>query len=102
MSLEKKYLKTRPVSKVTFRLSREAARGASQVCLVGEFNDWDASRHPMTCLKNGDFKLTLDLEVGREYNFRYLLDDAVWENDNAADKYVSSGFPDVDNSVVVV
>ena len=102
MPIEKKYLKTRPISKVTFRLSSEAARGASQVCLVGEFNNWDPSQHPMKPLKNGDFKLTLDLEVGREYNFRYLLDQAIWENDCAADKYVHSGFHDAENSVVVV
>lgn len=102
MSIEKKYLKTRPVSKVTFRLNKEAARGASQVCLVGEFNDWDPSQHPMTPLKNGDFKVTLDLEVGREYNFRYLLDQVLWENDSAADKYANSGFHDAENSVVVV
>lgn len=102
MSLKKQYLKTRPVSKVTFRLPREAAGEARKVHLVGEFNDWDPKATPMTRLKGGDFKVTLDLETGREYRFRYLIGDTVWENDWTADKYVPCGFPGEENSVVVV
>jgi hypothetical protein len=56
----------------------------------------------MTRLKNGEFKITLDLETGSEYTFRYLIEGEVWENDWEADKYVPSGIAGQDNSVVVV
>lgn len=102
MSIKKQYLKTRPISKVTFRLPREAAPEATSVYLVGEFNDWDEQATPMTRLKNGDFKVTLDLETGRQYNFRYLIEGEVWENDWEADKYAPSEIANDENSVVVV
>ena len=102
MSLEKRCLKSRPVTKVTFRLSHEAAHGAETVHLVGDFNDWCTDATPMTPLKNGEFKVSLDLESGNEYSFRYLIGDDTWENDWEADKYVPSGLAAVENSVVVV
>ena len=102
MSLKKQYLKSRPVSKVTFRLPREAAPEAQTVHLVGEFNDWDEKATPMTRLKNGDFKVTLDLETGRPYSFRYLIEGSIWENDWEADTYAPSAIAEEENSVVVV
>jgi len=102
MSLQKRYLKSRPVTKVTFRLPGEAVERAHAVSLVGDFNNWDPAANPMKRLKSGEFKLTLDLESGREYHFRYLIDDRTWENDWEADKYLPSGFQHAENSVVVV
>lgn len=102
MSIQKQYLKSRPVSKVTFRLPVEAAPSARKVSLVGEFNKWDPEATPMTRLKSGEFKVTLDLTPGHEYRFRYLIEGSVWENDWSADKYVPSGISGVENSVVVV
>lgn len=102
MSTQKRYLKTKSVSKVTFRLPAEAAPKARRVALVGDFNEWDPKATPMTRLKNGEYKVTLDLEPGREYGYRFLIDGKVWENDWEADKYVPSGFADAENSVVTV
>lgn len=102
MSIEKKDLKTRPVSRVTFRLPREAAPEATKVALVGDFNDWRPDATPMQRLKNGEFKVTLDLERGRVYHFRYLIEDRVWENDWTADRYEPAGVGNAENSVVVV
>lgn len=102
MSIQKQYLKTKPVCKVTFIIPKDMAGSAGEVFLVGEFNNWDITSHPMKRRKDGDFNLTLSLEKGREYQFRYLLDGNVWENDNEADKYVKSPYADCDNSVVIV
>jgi 1,4-alpha-glucan branching enzyme len=102
MSVSKKYLKSRPVSKVTFRLRPDAAAEIDQACLVGEFNGWDPQAARMQKLKSGEFKITLDLEVGREYQYRYLLDGSVWANDDGADRYAPSGLPGTENSVVIV
>ena len=102
MSLVKKHLKTKQVCKVTFRLPRELANGASRVALVGDFNDWNPGSLPLEKLKSGEFKVTIDLESGREYQFRYLIDGETWQNDDGADRYVPSGFAGAENSVVAV
>ena len=102
MSIQKKYLKTRPVCKVTFRMPEEKAVQVKCVCVVGEFNNWDVGATPMIQLKNGSFKVTLDLDRGKEYQFRYLVNDNEWENDGDADKYVATPYGDSKNSVVVV
>lgn len=102
MSLKKQYLKSKSIVKVTFRLPKEAAPEAGNVALVGEFNDWNIYATPMQRLKNGEFKTTLELEAGRSYEYRYLIDETVWENDWDADRYVRSAFGNCDNSVVDV
>jgi hypothetical protein len=43
----------------------------------------------MEKFKDEDYCIELDLEAGREYQFRYLIDELKWENDRNADKYVS-------------
>jgi 1,4-alpha-glucan branching enzyme len=102
MSLEIRYLKSRPVCKVTFRLPAEAAPDAKTVHLVGEFNGWSTKKCPMTRLKDGAFKIALDLETGRAYRFRYLIDGKNWENDWEAHRYEPDPVVGVDNSVVEI
>ncbi len=96
----KQYLKNGKC-KVTFRLPRAAAPDAQQVTIAGEFNNWDATAAPMTQLKNGDFKMVLDLDTGREYRFRYLIDGNRWENDWCADRYVRNDYGS-DDSVLAL
>jgi len=100
--LKKQYLKTRNACKVTFKLPKAAAADAKSVCVVGDFNNWDISSNPMRRLKSGDYTVTLDLEPGREYQFRYFIDESKWGNDWNADKYVQSPYAGNDNSVVIV
>ncbi|MCP4291574.1 MAG: glycoside hydrolase [bacterium] len=105
MGLQKRFLKSKPISKVTFRLPKEAVNDATAVNLVGEFNNWAKATLPMVRLKNGEFKVTLDLPVGREYQFRYLIsapNGKIWENDWSADRYAPSGFLGAENSVLVL
>lgn len=56
----------------------------------------------MKALKNGDFTVTVTLDKGREYQYRYVVDGNNWITDSAADKYVHSGVDTAQNSVVVV
>ncbi|MBN2467479.1 MAG: isoamylase early set domain-containing protein [Deltaproteobacteria bacterium] len=100
--IKKEYPKGKNVCRVTFRLPKVAASGAKHVYIVGEFNNWNMYANPMRKLKNGNFTVTLDLPMGKEYQFRYLIDDVKWENDWNADKYVKSPYGDSDNSVVIV
>jgi 1,4-alpha-glucan branching enzyme len=101
MSISKRYLRRKPVCKVTFKIEREAGGSFAEANLVGDFNEWNRTSHPMKPLKGGGFTATVDLEPGREYQFRYLMDGAAWENDWAADGYVPTELG-TDNSVVQV
>lgn len=100
--MKKRYLKSRPVCKVTFELPGAATDSARRVTLVGDFNDWDSGRTAMKRRRDGAFSITLDLDRDREYQFRYLIDGQRWENDWDADKYLPSPVSDSENSVVVV
>ena len=102
MSVAKQFLKSKPLAKVTFELSAEAANNAKTVALVGDFNNWDTSTQILKKQKDGSYKTTVELPIGGEYQYRYILDDSKWENDWAADKYVASGISSDENSVVVL
>ncbi len=100
--ISKKYLKSKPVAKVTFSLAKKEAQGAEKVALAGDFNDWSTSELELKKNKSGKFSVTVDLEQGRTYQFRYILDGSTWENDWAADAYVPSNVSSEENSVVEV
>jgi 1,4-alpha-glucan branching enzyme len=55
------------------------APDAQEVCLAGDFNNWDASANPMKRDKKGLWKASLTLVPGR-YEYRFLAD-GLWEND---------------------
>ena len=100
--LRKRYLKSRNAVLVTFYTDETFQE--KEVFLVGDFNDWDETASPMKPLKDGRFKIVLELEPGREYQFRYLVKDdkgGEWHNDWGADKYAPCSFAADDNLVVV-
>ena len=83
---------------VTFELP--SSIWAERVNLVGDFNDWDTTKHEMRQARNdGNWRITLVLPTGREYQFRYLVNGRDWHNDWHADKYASNRYG-TDNSVV--
>jgi 1,4-alpha-glucan branching enzyme len=98
--IQKQFMKSKPVCKATFTLPAEVVGEAKNVAIVGDFNNWDVKNGvKMKKQKDGAFKASVELETGKEYQFRYLIDGATWTNDWAADKYVPSPFG-VENSVV--
>lgn len=112
---KKKFLKSRV--RVTFYLHPTLVR-KEIVCvyLVGQFNNWDEQATPMTLSKrkvqvpfhNGEkartYKVMLDLELDRHYEYRYLITykdgSKKWHNDWDADSYVPNPYSG-DNSVVI-
>jgi hypothetical protein len=100
--IQKEYLEGKKICKVTFSLPKVVAPNGKGVFIVGDFNSWDKRTHQMKKQKNGDHSITLNLASGKEYQFRYLIDESIWENDWNADKYVKSPYGNFDNSVVVV
>jgi hypothetical protein len=83
--------------KVTFSVPSRI--GAASVAVVGDFNGWSPDRDLLAPADDGALSRTVELEVGRHYRFRYLLDGDRWENDPDADEYVANDFGG-DDSVV--
>ncbi|MBC6400578.1 MAG: isoamylase early set domain-containing protein [Ekhidna sp.] len=98
--IKKQILKSKPVCKVTFGLSKKEVDGASKVNLVGEFNGWNESETELTKMKSGDFKIVLPLETGKAYQFRYLIDGNRWLNDPEADSYTPGKLGNELNGVI--
>jgi len=99
--LTKKYLKTKPACKVTFFLPKEAAPEAESVFILGDFNNWAPDANPLMRLDEGDFTITLELETGRAYRFRYMIDGWKYENDWFADRYEPNPYGGEDSIVDV-
>lgn len=97
--LNKQYLANNKVCKVFFAIDHSAAKDGQAVSLVGDFNDWDVIANPMKRRKDGCFTTSLKLACGASYQFRYLIDGLLWENDSEADGYAPNPFGS-DNSVV--
>lgn len=102
MIIKKRYLKSKQVCKVTFKVPAEMGNSADTANLVGEFNDWDINANPMKKLKDGTFTITIDLERDNEYQFRYILDKTQWENASNADSYTPTPYGDAKNCIIIV
>lgn len=101
MPLAKKFDKTKSRCTVTFSLSVEAAGEPAKLFLAGDFNGWDPRAQAMR-KTGGMFRTSLELESGRQYQYRFVTDQGVWLNDTEADLYVYSAFADSDNSVAAL
>jgi 1,4-alpha-glucan branching enzyme len=97
--IQKSVVQTRKgkVARVTFTLPTSV--WADNIYLVGDFNGWNNTSHPFTVARDGAWSITVDLELNREYQFRYERD-GEWMNDNQADGYVQNPY-DSDNFIVV-
>lgn len=102
MALKKKFLKSKSLCKVTFELPKEAAETATTVELLGDFNDWRPGACRLKKNKNGAFSVTVDLETGKDYQFRYLIDEHTWINDWDADRYEFNPIGNCENSVIAL
>jgi 1,4-alpha-glucan branching enzyme len=73
------------IARVTFTLPDST--WADTIYLVGDFNGWNQSSHPFQLDREGNWTITINLEVGQHYEFRYRRD-GDWMNDSQADGYV--------------
>jgi 1,4-alpha-glucan branching enzyme len=96
---KKSYSKNLRTCRVTFELPTAAEAMAANV--VGEWNGWSGDATPMSKRKDGRLSVTVSLEAGRPYRYRFLLDGERWENDWAADAYVANDFGGEDSLIKV-
>jgi 1,4-alpha-glucan branching enzyme len=86
------------IVRVTFRVSHYI--WADSIALVGEFNDWDTNRHFLQRTRDdGEWHISLVLEAGKSYRFRYLVDGKEWMDDDHADGYEPNPFGGFDSVV---
>jgi len=89
--------------KVKFILSADIVANATEGLLLGEFNNWDIENgFSLKKGKDGSLMATVSLEEGRAYQYRYLLNDGRWVNDESANQYVQDERFQVENCVIVV
>jgi 1,4-alpha-glucan branching enzyme len=74
--------------KVTFVMPYSEGQAAMSV--VGDFNEWQPGAAKMIKRNNGTCSVSLTLDPGQRYRFRYYLEDGAWVNDEAADAYEAS------------
>ena len=97
--MKRTYSKTGNKCRVTFELPADAQLRSAALC--GEFNNWDKTSHELQRRKKGNFTVTVSLDAGKEYRFRYWVDGERWENDWNADRYIPNDFGS-DDSIIIL
>ncbi len=75
------------------------AKEASEVCLVGDFNEWTVCTTPLRPVGDGLWRVTLELPPGR-HEYMFVVDDR-WETDPSAPFHADDGFGN-QNAVVLL
>jgi len=97
MMIKKTFMKSGNNCRVTFKITAENT--ATEIALVGEFNNWDDSRHIFTRRKDGSFSTTVTLKTGQDYRFKYLVDKSTWMNESDADSELPNTFGTKDSVI---
>lgn len=79
---------------MTFTVS---AKTAENLSVAGDWNKWNTKKEPLKKLKNGNFTGSVNLEQGKNYEFKYVVD-GNWENEEQADKLVWNDYAGAENS----
>ena len=87
---------TATTTKVTFSLRTTDCD--QPVSVVGDFNGWDPLAHPLKKRSNGTRSVSVELEPGRSYRFKYLTDDGSWLVDPDAEM-VGNDYAGVDSLI---
>ena len=84
---------------VTFRMP--PLEGVSELHLCGDFNGWNPTAAPLARQEDGSWTVTVVLEPGRSYRYRFRDGEGRWHNDWNAEAYVPNSFGSEDSVVVV-
>lgn len=70
-------------TKITFTLPAANIMGAEGCAVLGEFNNWNLDKATfMQKQQDGSMLAELELESGKDFQYRYLLSNGSWVNDN--------------------
>ncbi len=101
MCIQKMIIPDKGVCKITFTLTDTLVDHPKEAALVGDFNGWNPEKNSMKKSQNGWLEDTIELPLGRDYQFRYLIDKNTWENDWQADAYVAGPYGETCNMVII-
>ena len=82
--------------RITFSLK---ATHASEVCLVGDFNNWDAGANPMKLDEDGRWKTSLLFPPGK-HEFKFLVD-GNWREGTKEEQTVPNCFGTLNNVLII-
>jgi 1,4-alpha-glucan branching enzyme len=82
--------------RITFSLNADQA---AQVALVGDFNNWNQTTHPMKKNKNGVWEKIVMLDIGR-YEYKFLVD-GHWQSDPLNGQISRNCFGTINNVLMV-
>jgi 1,4-alpha-glucan branching enzyme len=103
MAVNKRYSKDKKACRVTFTLPKEISENFEEICVDGDFNNWDIHQHKFSHKNSdGSSSIELVLESGNEYQFRYLCNGETWLNEPEADKQNPTYYGDSKNSVIII
>lgn len=85
---------------VIFTIAESDIQHSSDIYILGDFNDWQASDSCKMKKDNDAFVKELKLENGKRYEFRYYSETKGWFNDSSADSYSQSFYEGFHNCVV--
>lgn len=94
--IKKKFFKTKEECEVTFELHID---DANQVALLCDANNWEPVAMKKGKKADAPFRAKMRLPKDGQFQFRYLVDNELWVNDEAADAYWANEHGS-DNSVV--
>jgi 1,4-alpha-glucan branching enzyme len=80
--IHKQVFSTKGVMEITFELP--SGLWADRIYVVGDFNEWSKTAMPMRQERDGMWRATVQVPLGRQYEFRYLID-GNWHTDYHAD-----------------
>ena len=70
-------------AKITFTLPADHVIGADECVLLGEFNNWNIEEAIyLQKQDDGSMRAEVELPAGRDYQYRYLLGNGSWVNDD--------------------
>lgn len=90
MSIKKHYLKNIEICMIISCL-KDKVKSIDNVRIAGDFNDCDLYCEPMKALKKGGLTQSLDRSLGKSYQFKYLINDAIWTYNPESDEFVPNG-----------
>jgi 1,4-alpha-glucan branching enzyme len=67
------------------------------VSVVGDFNEWDPTAHPLRRRSNGTRSVSIDLTEGSSVQFKYLDDNGDWFPERQADGLVVNEWGEVNS-----
>ena len=89
--------------KVIFTLPSESVANAADGILLGEFNNWNPEEGiHLQKKEDGSMIAELSLTAGKTYEYRYLLSDGRWVNDNNGKAFSQVYGYSVENCVLTV